>query len=195
MISGIRKGQANSRRTPGDPCAQGSSRDNKATLQWQTPRGSQWCDLQSDLHQRPGGKGRSTGTQEVNPGIKLPIMLFCLIRPWAETEWQSPSRQKQEYSGIQGSDPHQCHSEYHSVYWEKGCGAGGTTASCACTKPGANWLLLQYIALVSGKTVLTWHPMGSIQNRSARPSDLGSNRFQQDQHCQQPSDLGQMVFS
>lgn len=105
-------------------------------------------DLQSDLHQQPGGKGRSTGTQEVNPGIKLPILLFCLIRPWAETEWQSPSRQKQEYSGIQGSDPHQCHSEYHSVYWEKGCGAGGTTASCACTKPGAGSFLAWHIALV-----------------------------------------------
>lgn len=33
----------------------------------------------------------SSRTQEVNADIELQVLLICLIQPWAEAEWLSPS--------------------------------------------------------------------------------------------------------
>lgn len=57
------------------------------------------------------------------------------------------------------------HLGCHCVYWGKAC---RTTESSMGTKPEENSLMAQCIAMVpTEKTVLTWHPMGSIQNTPA----------------------------
>lgn len=93
---GDRRGLVNGRGAPANSWTQGCGGDNGAVLQWPgtTAAGREpwlWLHHQHpELLQQLGGTGSSMGVQEVNPGQELPILLNCLILPWAGMEWQTP---------------------------------------------------------------------------------------------------------
>lgn len=127
----------------------------------------------SVLHQWPGGKGSSPGTQEGNQGIELLNLPICLIRPWAEAEWQSTSRQVQEQGGFYGTDSPVPHWAPFCVWSKRMRGSWRNDSElcrCWCRKELTSHSIL--CNSLTGKIVRTWHPTGSTQNRSRCSSDL-----------------------
>lgn len=61
-------------------------------------------------------------------------------------KWQTSDGQYRNRVEFMVLTPNQWHVGCQFVYWGKGCGTGGTTVSCTCTKVGAKSPMIQHIA-------------------------------------------------